>query len=174
MIRCTNIKARHNEFNYLLLLGIKKLDRYMSFITKKIVYVAKSLYFLEVVQGNEMTSVVEISTALDIPKRFLEQLFLRLRKNGIVESVRGAQGGYRLLRPLQDITFHELSSIVSDSRGPGILRGVSGRFGEAAFVAALADHLNEVTSEITLGSLLDAQMRRKAMAGRVGGYVYQI
>lgn len=146
----------------------------MQYITKKIVYVVKALYYLEVVRGNQNTSVMEISEQLEVPKRFLEQLFLRLRKQDVLESIRGAQGGYRLLRPLNEITFHEIAQIVSDSHSQSKNTRGSGLFGEDAFVAALQSRLLEDATSITLGSLVDGTMRRRASTGKGGGYVYQI
>ena len=43
-----------------------------------------------------------------IPDAYLEQLIAALRKAGLVTSVRGAQGGYMLARPPQDITVGEI------------------------------------------------------------------
>jgi Rrf2 family iron-sulfur cluster assembly transcriptional regulator len=43
-------------------------------------------------------SLAEIATRQEISLSYLEQLFARLRKNGLVQSVRGPGGGYRLAR----------------------------------------------------------------------------
>lgn len=46
----------------------------------------------------------EIADRQAISISYLEQLFARLRKEGIVESVRGPGGGYRLGRPASEIS----------------------------------------------------------------------
>ncbi|HWW12860.1 MAG TPA: Rrf2 family transcriptional regulator, partial [Brevundimonas sp.] len=43
-------------------------------------------------------SLAEIATRQEISLSYLEQLFARLRKSGLVQSVRGPGGGYRLAR----------------------------------------------------------------------------
>lgn len=43
-----------------------------------------------------------------ISKKYLEQLFILLRKGGIVEGVRGPTGGYRLTRPPSEIRMDEV------------------------------------------------------------------
>ncbi|PHR61962.1 MAG: hypothetical protein COA43_01970 [Robiginitomaculum sp.] len=48
-------------------------------------------------------SLSDISVRQDISLSFLEQLFGKLRRAGIVDSVRGAQGGYILARPTHEI-----------------------------------------------------------------------
>jgi Rrf2 family protein len=50
----------------------------------------------------------QIATAQDIPVRFLENILGDLRHHGLVESRRGAEGGYWLSRPPDDITIGEV------------------------------------------------------------------
>lgn len=44
-----------------------------------------------------------IAEKADVPLRFLEAILLDLRRNGVIETRRGALGGYRLARPPKDI-----------------------------------------------------------------------
>ena len=55
-------------------------------------------------------SLAEISLRQGISLSFLEQLFLRLKKNNLVLSSRGSRGGYVLSKPPEDI---KLSSIIN-------------------------------------------------------------
>ena len=50
----------------------------------------------------------QIAEAQDIPLRFLENILGDLRHHGLVESRRGAEGGYWLSRPPEDITIGEV------------------------------------------------------------------
>jgi Rrf2 family protein len=43
-----------------------------------------------------------------LPGDYVEQILLRLRRAGIVQSTRGAKGGYALARPASDITVREI------------------------------------------------------------------
>ena len=56
------------------------------------------------------TSLTEISLRQGISLSFLEQLFLRLKKNNLVQSARGPHGGYVLSRDPEQI---KLSSIIN-------------------------------------------------------------
>ena len=58
---------------------------------------------------NKPTSLAEISIRQGISLSFLEQLFLRLKKNNLVLSSRGAYGGYLLSKAPEEI---KLSSII--------------------------------------------------------------
>ena len=64
----------------------------------------------------EAVSIQSISARQQISDSYLEQLVRKLKKAGLVTSVRGAQGGYRLARPAEEISvemFSELWKAVS-------------------------------------------------------------
>ena len=54
--------------------------------------------------GGALVPLKEISTAQQISLKYLEQIITPLARAGLVASVRGAQGGYRLARPAEEIT----------------------------------------------------------------------
>ena len=58
--------------------------------------------------NNEPVSVSDIAERQKIPVNYLEQIFGKLRRGGILESVRGAQGGYLLARPSNEISIAEI------------------------------------------------------------------
>jgi Rrf2 family protein len=49
-----------------------------------------------------------------IPPRFLVQIVLQLKKAGLVDSLRGAAGGYQLARPPDDITLADIVNAIDD------------------------------------------------------------
>ncbi len=55
--------------------------------------------------GEELMSLSEIAKRQDISLPYLEQLFVKLRRAGLVEAVRGPGGGYRLARSPYAIRF---------------------------------------------------------------------
>ena len=63
----------------------------------------------------KLVSLSEIAERLDISLAYLEQLFVKLRRAEIVESVRGPGGGYRLARPLEQIRVSELLAAVDET-----------------------------------------------------------
>ncbi|MEE9455164.1 MAG: Rrf2 family transcriptional regulator [Paracoccaceae bacterium] len=73
---------------------------------------------------DRLISLFEIAERQDISLAYLEQLFVKLRRAGIVESVRGPGGGYRLASPATDIRISEILGAVDEnmdalSRGAG-------------------------------------------------------
>ena len=56
--------------------------------------------------------VQEIGERQGIPSRYLEQIFQKLRRAGLVNSKRGPGGGYQLGRPARDITLADVITAV--------------------------------------------------------------
>lgn len=70
------------------------------------------------VGGHRTTSLKVIADRQQLSHQYLEQIFAPLRRAAIVESVRGAHGGYRLARPMDAITALEVVEILEGSVAP--------------------------------------------------------
>ena len=82
-------------------------------------------------QQNGLVALGEVSRRQDISLPYLEQLFVKLRRADLVESVRGPAGGYRLARPASDIRVSEVLEAVDETvnalhTGAGAKGAVSG------------------------------------------------
>ncbi len=78
-----------------------------------------------------LTSLAEISKRQDVSLPYLEQLFVKLRRAELVESVRGPGGGYRLARAPSEIRVADILGAVDETvsamhTGAGASGGVSG------------------------------------------------
>ena len=62
-----------------------------------------------------VTQVAEIAARQTIPDRYLEQMLTSLRRGGIIHSIRGPKGGYRLAKPPADISVAEVVSCLEGS-----------------------------------------------------------
>lgn len=76
-------------------------------------------------------SLAEIARRQDVSQAYLEQLFVKLRRAGLVESVRGPGGGYRLARDAALIRVSDVLEAVEETinaleTGAGASGGVSG------------------------------------------------
>ena len=68
-----------------------------------------------------------IAARQQISRPYLEQLFARLRRRGLVNSVRGPGGGYRLARPAAELTVAEVVKAVDEPlRATRCLNGKQG------------------------------------------------
>ena len=96
----------------------------------------------------------DIAEAHDIPQHYLEQILVALKKAGVVESVRGAQGGYSLARPAAAIPVEEVLAaldgrleVVPEGRRDGSLSFYWGRL-EEGFRRALAGTVQGLVLEL--------------------------
>ncbi len=94
-------------------------------------YAMVALADLATARDGELTSLTEISRRQDISLPYLEQLFVKLRRAGLVESARGPGGGYRLARTPAEIRVSEVLEAVDETvsamhTGAGASGGLSG------------------------------------------------
>jgi len=81
-------------------------------ISQRAKYALRALLALAEAPADEPLMISEISRRQAIPKKFLEQILLDLKRAGIVESRRGRLGGYVLARPAERITFGEVLRLI--------------------------------------------------------------
>jgi Rrf2 family protein len=103
-----------------------------------------------------------IARAQEIPLRFLENILMQLRHAGLVDSRRGADGGYRLARPAADVT---LADVIRAIDGP--LAGVSGARPETLDFDGTAAPMRDVW--IAVRASLRAVLERVTLADVVAG-----
>ena len=94
-------------------------------------YAMVALADLALARGDNLRSLAEISRRQDISLPYLEQLFVKLRRAGLVEAVRGPGGGYRLARKPEDIRVADVMEAVEENvdamhAGAGASGAVSG------------------------------------------------
>ena len=77
-------------------------------------YAVMALADLAKFDANEPVSLRDISLRQGISLVYLEQLFLKLKKNKIVSSVRGKKGGYTLNKNASEINISEVLSAVEE------------------------------------------------------------
>jgi len=68
--------------------------------------------------AGQPVSLKAIASAENLPLAYLEQVVARLKKAGLVQSARGAHGGYWLARPAEEITMDEVVLALEGSIAP--------------------------------------------------------
>jgi Rrf2 family protein len=85
-------------------------------ISQKAKYAFHALVALA--RANDFLMVGEIAARENIPRKFLEQILLELKRHGIVQSRRGKLGGYGLLMAADRITFGQVLRILDGPIAP--------------------------------------------------------
>ena len=110
-----------------------------------------------------------ISERQGISLSYLEQLFTRLRKSGLVASTRGPGGGYSLARPAHEIAVAEVVTAVDESVDATRCGGLGDcQDGKRCLThdlwTELSDQIYGFLSDISLGQLVDQGNARRVAA----------
>ena len=116
--------------------------------------------------GVRAVALAEIAARQDLSLAYLEQLFTRLRREGLVVSHRGPGGGYRLARPAADLAVAEIVTAVDEpleavrctSKTAGCMKG-----GERCLThdlwEALGDHIHSFLAGVSLDDVVNGRLR---------------
>ncbi len=124
-------------------------------------YGMRAMLALALDQGGAPLSVKEIAERQSLPEHYLEQLITPLRRAGLVQSARGAQGGYVLARRCEEITLLEVVEAVEgtfpveDCDCPAGAPHLHGFCLEHALWARLKQTVDTFLGERTLADLRD-------------------
>lgn len=117
---------------------------------------------LQTSQQDTAVSLSDIAKRQSISISYLEQLFSKLRKRGLVTSIRGAAGGYLLAKPLHEIDVMTIISAVDESVNAMQCEGRGDcQDGTMCLThdlwSALSNHIEQYLKNITLAQLLDME-----------------
>jgi len=141
-------------------------------LTSKGRYAVTAMLDLALHAGNRPVTLAGISERQGISLSYLEQLFTRLRKHGLVSSTRGPGGGYSLSRSAHDIPVAEVVAAVDESvdatrcGGKGDCQG-----GQRCLThdlwSELSEQVYDFLSGISLGQLVDQRPAGQAASDDV-------
>ena len=111
-------------------------------------------------QTHLAVSLSDIAKRQDISISYLEQLFSKLRKQGLVISTRGASGGYHIAKPLDQISVMSIIAAVDESVDARACEGkVNCQDGAMCLTHALwsglSEHIEQYLSQVTLAELIN-------------------
>ena len=126
---------------------------------------------------NEPVSLSDVAERQGISISYLEQLMAKLKKAGIVQSTRGAQGGYSLAKHPEEISVGEILRALEGSLSPVDCSAVDGE-GETECSASnfcvtkyvwkrINDSINDTVNNIFLSELLAESEIVKSDASKV-------
>ena len=112
--------------------------------------------------GKNPVTLAGISERQDISLSYLEQLFSRLRRHELVESVRGPGGGYFLTKPLADVSVADIIRAVDEPIDATQCGGKENCHDEHRCLThdlwvGLNAHIYEYLDNVTLASLVAKQ-----------------
>jgi Rrf2 family iron-sulfur cluster assembly transcriptional regulator len=123
-------------------------------------YAVTALLDLALQPPDQTITLSEIAGRQSISVAYLEQLFAKLKRSGLVSSVRGAGGGYRLARDAHSIAILDIIAAVNESVDATRCDG-HGNCQDGAMCLThdlwheLSERIEDYLAGITLGSLID-------------------
>jgi Rrf2 family cysteine metabolism transcriptional repressor len=124
-------------------------------------YGVKAMFELALQYGGEPLSIKEIADRLSMSDYYLEQLFGTLRKSGLINSIRGAQGGYMLSKAPNMITAADILNVlegpieISDCISDEMNCSRSNYCATRLLWIKISDSVNNVINSVTLQDMLD-------------------
>lgn len=114
----------------------------------------------------EFIPLTEISVREGISKKYLEQIFLKLKKAKLVESNKGKMGGYRLVRKPEDIKVIEIVEVLEGGISPANCLGSKGevlcrRSEKCGVISLLAKVQKTVWDVLDETTLLDLEKNHR-------------
>lgn len=139
----------------------RKSERNLRVASSKIRYATRALIYLAANGSGRNVAVREIASEESIPEKYLEMIVGELRAGGVLESVKGKYGGFRLAREASQIRLTELFEILEASS----MSGTDGSDGEPHPVVwtEISRRVTELMGEYTIADALLAEERRRGV-----------
>ena len=87
-------------------------------LTTRTRYAIRAMVYLTRQLPRKTLTLKEIASAEDVTEKYLEQIFLKLTKAGLLKTVKGPGGGYQLSRKPEKIKLKDIMSAVGESYAP--------------------------------------------------------
>lgn len=147
-------------------------------LTTKGRYAVTAMLDLAFHSQTKPVTLTDIATRQTISLSYLEQLFARLRKAGMVKGVRGPGGGYTLSRSAQDINIADIIEAVDEPVDSSKCGGKANCHNDQPCLThdlwmGLSEQIRNYLKQITLGQLLERDLVSE-VAERQGKQVEQV
>ena len=131
-------------------------------------YGLKAVVDLAVSYGDGPVALPALAAMQGISEAYLEQLLRSLKKSGVVETARGATGGYWLSRAPEEITVQEVLNVLEGNTALTDCVGAAAKGCENACVCSarplflkLQNKINDVLSATSIRDLADDYIQQK-------------
>lgn len=138
-------------------------------------YGLRAFIDLAVFTENQPVSLTSIAQRQEISVSYLEQLMAKLKRAGLVESVRGAGGGYRIAKPADEISVGDVLRVLEGDLTPvecaGIDDNTSSHCSSSSQCVSkivwkrINDSINEAVDSIYIGELVRESKKNSSLCG---------
>jgi Rrf2 family protein len=146
-------------------------------LSLQVVYAVCGIFDLAYNGEGGPVRVRAIGERQNIPTRYLEQIFQRLRKGGLVTSKRGPGGGYTLARPPAEINLRHIVEAVEgplDEEAAPTVDGEPSPCRPDFLWGALSGRFRAILEEMTVEAMCREASRSSVQRAGADAYTYQI
>jgi len=148
------------------------------FVSRKIRYGLRAIFELAKRQGQGPVKIAETAKAQAIPVRFLEVILNELKQGGFVDSKRGSEGGYMLVRSAAEVTVGDVIRFMQGPiRAVGCLAGGSVDdcpfYGECVFLP-MWDKARKAVEDVYDGTSIQDLLEQETIKSGERGADYSI
>ena len=127
-------------------------------------YALMTMEVLAEQDGNSYVPMKKISHRQNLSVKYLEQILIQLGKAGLVEGLRGNNGGYRFTKPVSEYTVGEILRAMEGDLAP---RGSSAgkafkTCGNESFWSGFEKALNDYVDSVTLDKIVETTRENNA------------
>ncbi len=144
-------------------------------LTTKGYYAVKALLDLSLQPNYQPVSANTIAGRQNLPAPYLEKILIKIRKAGLIKSIRGANGGYQLASSPEDISLGDILVAVGDKIEPLPNYNIDNDSAEDWVTICLWRRLNHKLKEaiynITLADLYYDARSRQASYGEENNFI---
>lgn len=131
-------------------------------------YAVTAMLYLAIHHEEGAVTLADISGSQGISLSYLEQLFARLRRNGLVEGIRGPGGGYRLSRAPDEISVADVIEAIGEGIDVTLCSGSEDcQDGERCLTHELWQQLGSRIHDFLEGITLAGFLQRKQVSAIV-------
>jgi Rrf2 family protein len=143
-------------------------------ISQKGLYALQAMMTLARRYNQGAIKIRDIAAESDLPEKFLELILLELKNARIVDSVRGARGGYKLRRDPAKIPLSDIIRLVDGPLAPmgdaeqlrGLIAKDSGHRALFEVFLAVRDAAAKILEHTTVADLVERRVARKVPGGK--------
>lgn len=141
-------------------------------LTRRSEYGLKGLLYLAANSQKSVVLTSEVSQSQSIPQSFLNKIFQKLAKAGILQSYRGARGGFALAKQPEEITLRKIIEVLEgpmkigsldlnpeSGYGDVISNDSSGAVLDSVWLR-LHKHINSLLDKITVSDLINEYKKK--------------
>jgi len=134
-------------------------------ISKKAEYAIRAVISIARNKKSKPMQISEISKSESIPVKFLEQILLSLKNNGLLKSKRGANGGYLLAKSSNQISIGMILEIIDGPFDPiGLKSGNDLGAGLEKCFVDMVNMVNKHLNQFTIKEVIEIEEPKDLLA----------